>query len=159
MPSCFVEQAHYQLRANPSVTAEFHPTARNRDWSSGLTLAIHMAKTGRTYWWLPWNGGTDDMRHVRLTWNPAKQEGPPGELRPGLDLNFWTTDGNYNFLPAVPKAGDRAPGHFLLPTLGRTLYYGTVQTHRSDDLPRSFFDLVSCGPANRPADVVLPPVA
>ena len=156
---CPIERARYRMRAESNVTAEFHPTKRNGDWPSGLSLAIHVSQTDRTYWWLPWNGGTDDMRHVRLTWNPAQEDGPPGDLKPGIDQDFWTADADYTFLDAVPRAGDRAPAHLLMPMLGRTLYFGTVQTHRADNVPRSFFDLVSCDAVNDRVDVVLPPVA
>lgn len=152
--SCPIENAHYALRADRTVTAEFHPTARSRDWPLGLTFGIHISKTGRTYWWLPWNGGTDDLQNIRLTGIRGRDH-PTGHG----DLEFWTTDADYNFLNAVPKAGDAAPAHIFIPSLGRALWMYTVQTAQADSVPRAFFDLVSCGKANAPVDVVLLPVA
>jgi hypothetical protein len=93
--SCPVERAHYALRSDPTVTATFHPTAVNGDWPGGVTLRIHIGRAGHDYWWLPWNGGTDDMRHVRLT-RRVGQASPSGDLRLGYDEDFWTTDAAYN---------------------------------------------------------------
>jgi hypothetical protein len=159
-PTCPVERARYSLRTNPTVTAAFHPTRVNDDWQGGTTLRIHIGITGHDYWWLPWDGGTDDMRHVRLTRRVGDVK-PVGDFRLGYDEDFWTTDAAYNMTAAVPKIGDPAPGHFLMPTLGRDLYYGTVQTeaHGKDGFARGFFDLLSCDAPNPKVDVELPGIA
>jgi len=158
--SCPIERARYALRTDRTITAAFHPTAVNPDWPGGVTLRIHIGRTGHDYWWLPWNGGTDDMRHVRLTRRTGEAK-LPGDFRLGYDEDFWTTDAAYNMTEAVPKAGDAAPGHFLMPTLGRDLYYGTLHTaaRGADGFDRGFFDLISCGAPNLRIAVELPDVA
>jgi len=156
--SCPIERAHYALRADRSITAEFHPTQRNDDWPAGITFAVHVAKTAHNYWWLPWNGGTDGRQNIRLT-RLRKGASSPLEMGPHADLEFWTTDSSYRFLDGVPKAGGAAPAHIFVPLLNRALFYYSMPEGNADNVPRAFFDLVSCGKANAPVDVELWPVA
>ena len=155
--ACPVERAHYVLRASPGVTAEFHAAPANEDWPRGLALAIHVQRTGRTYWGLPWNGGTDRRQHVRFV--RAVGDNLPTDVRlANRDIDFLGTDASYAFLDAVPDARGSAPFHFLLPWLGPTLWHSTAVGVR-DDVPQAFFDLVACGPqANAPAGLDLPAV-
>lgn len=138
--SCPVERARYLLRDNPDVTAYFRQVDSGPDWPSGLALAVHNRKSGKTYWWLPWNGGTDSLQNIASTedvttegWRPPNPDGGP---RPYGNRQYVGTDASYNVLGAVPRRGELAPVHMLFPDsagAGDTVF------------PiKEFFDLVTC---------------
>lgn len=115
---CPVERAHYVLRNNPEISADFRAIASTPDWPSGLALAVH-GKSGETSWWLPWNGGTDGLQHVASTvdvesdgWKPPSPDGGP---RPFGDRQYLGTDAAYTVIDHVPHKGEMAPAHMLFP--------------------------------------------
>jgi hypothetical protein len=155
LPSCPVEQARYALRTAPDITASFKdvdtPIAADGmdDWPSHLAFRIHMAKTGRTYWFLPWPGGTDDLQHLASTtdvtapnWKPPNPSDGP---RPLGDLDYIATDARYNVIDDIPHRGGMAPAHILLPRLGDSLWHQSPIVEPRDGAPKQFFDLVACG--------------
>src|SRR5947209_683805 len=96
---CPVEHAHYVLRNNPAVTAYFRDVDSGSDWPSRLALAVHDAGSGKTFWWLPWLGGTDGLQNVASTndvtrsgWRPPNPDGGP---RPYGDRQYIGTDAAY----------------------------------------------------------------
>lgn len=153
--ACPVEEARYVLRAAPQVTAHFRKVASGRDWPSGLALATTFARSGHTYWWVPWNGGTNGQQNVASTtdvtkpgWRPPSPDDGP---RPHGDLEYLGADTSYTFLNAVPVAGQPAPAHFILAGLGRRLYgpgFGDPRDEPEAPDTRQFFDLVACGAAS-----------
>lgn len=137
---CPVENARYILRHDPDVSAYFEQVDSGPDWPSGLALAVHSRNSGRTSWWLPWNGGTDNLQNIASTtdvtargWRPPNPEGGP---RPHGDRRFLAVDADYTVLDGVPARGDPAPAHMLVPDGGgsKDQIFTTKQ----------FFDLVNC---------------
>jgi hypothetical protein len=142
--SCPVADATYQVRNQPEVTARFRGVSKTENWPSGLALQVHVRPSGRSYWFLPWQGGTD--QRTNMAW--VKEKASPVEFQDARrDLLVINTDGNYNVLSEVPKSGDIAPSHFLMPDLGPVIYYSTTAEQR-DSIARTFFDLISCGKAD-----------
>jgi hypothetical protein len=147
-PSCKVEDAHYVLRGTPMVAAWFHDVDSGEDWPSGLALGIHFGHSGRTLWWLPWNGGTDGTHHIASTtdvtlpgWRPPNPDDGP---RPHGNVDYFGTDASYTLIDHVPERGELAPAHFLLPQLAQIAWnHGQDPT---DNAPEQFFDLVACKP-------------
>lgn len=144
---CPIENARYALRTRPQVQAYFVPVDGGPDWPGGLALATYFADTGRTHWWIPWNGGTDDRQNLASTtdvrapgWHPPSADGGP---RPLGDLEYIATDAAYAVIDAIPQRGDRAPAHILLPGLGDAVWHGGFPDRR-DSAPKQFFDLVDC---------------
>ena len=150
--SCPVDTAEYVLRGDPGVTASFRPVDSGPDWPSGLALWIRIARTGQDSWWLPWNGGTDDKQNLASTsdvmapgWRPPSPDGGP---RPAGDIEYIGMNRDYDVADAVPRRGERAPAHFLLPHLGEALWYHGKPPH-ADRPGKRFFDLVACTPVRR----------
>lgn len=146
---CKVDHARYALRTAPDITATFAPVESGRDWPSQLAFRLHLGATGRTYWFLPWNGGTDGRQHLASTtdvaspgWTPPSPDDGP---RPIGDTDYLGMDASYAVLDSVPKRGGRAPAHILLPNLGAALWYQPQMLDPRDTAPRQFFDLVACG--------------
>lgn len=148
---CPVERAHYVLRDDAGVTARFHSIRTEPAWPGGLALAVRIARSGRTYWLLPADGGTRDRPFAKLARGPGS---PPGGLAGSTD--FLHTDESYRFLRPVPRRGDPAPAHLLLPHFGREIWYASDRSDERDAFPRSFFDLVGCGADAPEPDVELP---
>lgn len=143
--SCPVENARYELRGAPGVTARFHTVRRTPDWPTGLALRVRVAKSGRSYWFLPWQGGTNQK--TNFAW--VRESNSPIQFQPvRRDMEMFATDASYNLHTQVPKAHSLAPAHMLLPDLGNIAWYSTTDLHR-DSLPRAFFDLVSCEASGR----------
>ena len=145
---CPIEKAHYALRTQPSVTADFRDVQADPDWPAGIAMRLHIGASGRTYWWVPWNGGTSGGEHLASTtdvtkpgWRPPNPDDGP---RPLGDVDFIATDGGYTLWNRVPVRGGPAPAHFLIPNLRNALWYGTPDNARQGTA-RQFFDLVSCG--------------
>lgn len=145
--ACTVEDARYQLRTAPEITATFRDVDSGSDWPSRLALRIHIGKTDRSYWFLPWSGGTDDRQNLASTkdvtapdWHPPS---PDGGSRPLGNLEYIATDAHYSVIDAIPRRNDAAPAHILLPGLGDALWHSTLSSQR-DGAPKQFFDLVSC---------------
>ena len=147
--ACNVEDAHYRLRGVPYVTAQFRVTNTGPDWPAGVALELKMQRSGRSYWFIPWEGGTSDLRHMASVkdvsasnWRPPEPD--RAEDRPLGDLDYVGTDTHYNVIGRVPHRGGAAPAHMLL------LNLGDVLKHRAGEqlLPQQFFDLVSCIKAN-----------
>jgi hypothetical protein len=105
-----------------------------------LALAIHSDKSGKTTWWVPWQGGADGRTNIASTtdvsrrdWRPPNPDDGP---RPYGDRLFITTDAAYNIMEGVPRRGELAPAHMLNPDAGGS---------RDEIFPaRQFFDLVGC---------------
>lgn len=138
--SCPVERAKYAFRNDPSVTAYFRSVDSGPDWPSYIALAVHYQKTGRTFWWLPWNGGSDGLQNVASTedvtakdWSPPSPDGGP---RPFGNRQYIVTDPSYNVMNRVPVRGDPAPGHMLFPD--------SAGSGDTAFLNRQFFDFVGC---------------
>ncbi|NML04665.1 hypothetical protein [Sphingomonas sp. G-3-2-10] len=142
---CPVERAHYALRTMPGVTARFLRVSVTEDWPVGLALRMDFAATGRSYWWLPWNGGTNGHQNLASTPDPATPGWRPMAVRPLGDIEWITADADYAVLEAVPRHGDDAPAHFLIPNLRRAMWYRTPQDRR-EGTTKQFFDLVRCDP-------------
>lgn len=95
----------------------------------------------------PWNGGTNGQQNLASTtdvtapdWKlPSVEAGP----RPLGDVSYLGMDAQYNVLQSVPKRGEPAPAHFLIPDLRSALWYRTAPDQRDGDA-RQFFDLVGC---------------
>jgi hypothetical protein len=143
--SCTVEEAHYKLRTAPDVTARFQDVKTTRDasgvddWPGHVAFGIHLQKANRTFWFLPWPGGTDGLLHLASTtdinasdWKPPNPDDGP---RPLGDLDYLATDAQYTFLDHIPRRGEEAPAHILLENLGSRM--GPWE-------PKQFFDLVAC---------------
>ena len=150
---CPVERAHYRLRREPEVAAWFRRVKSSRDWPSGLALAIQFRKStsasdprsGRIYWWVPWNGGSDGRQNLASTtdvtvsgWRPPNPDDGP---RPYGNMEVIFADRDYDLWGHVPVAGETAPAHILLPSL-RDL--GHVGGGVMDATEKQFFDLVKC---------------
>lgn len=149
--SCTVERAQYVLRTAPQYTASFIAVDSGRDWPSAVALEIHSGVTGNTYWFLPWNGGSDGRQHLASTtdveapsWSPPSADGGP---RPLGDFDYFGLDHTYRVLDGVPRRHGSAPAHILIPTLGAALWYRDLeQGGLRERPPTQFFDLVSCRP-------------
>lgn len=140
MSACPVERAHYVLRHNPSVTAYFRKVDRGPDWPSGLALAVHHRGSGKTFWWLPWSGGTDGLQNVASTedvtksgWRPPNPDAGP---RPYGNRQYLGTDAAYNILSGWLRRGSIAPAHMLFPD--------SAGAHDTVFPTKQFFDLVTC---------------
>jgi hypothetical protein len=137
---CPIQQAEYQSRDDPSVTATFYQVPRRPDWPSGLALRVRVAKTGRSYWFLPWQGGTDGRTH--LAW--VRERNAPIEIqRDRQDMEFFTTNESYDFNAEVPRQGGIAPTHMFIPDLTNLAWHSSTGQRR-DQIPRSFFDATGC---------------
>ena len=145
---CKVDHARYVLRTSPNITAHFAPVDTGSDWPSRLAFRIHLGATGRTYWFLPWNGGTDGRQHLASTtdvdrpgWMPPSPDGGP---RPIGDTDYIATDASYGVLSSVPQRGAQAPAHILLPNLGDALWHQPTLLDPRETAPKQFFDLIGC---------------
>jgi hypothetical protein len=140
MSQCPVERAHYVLRHNPNVTAHFRTVDSFPDWPSGLALAVHHTSSGKTFWWLPWLGGTDGLQNVASTedvtkrgWRPPNPDDGP---RPHGNRQYLGTDAGYNILSGWLHRGAIAPVHMLFPD--------SASAHDTVFPTKQFFDLVNC---------------
>jgi hypothetical protein len=147
VPTCRIDDAHYALRTQPSVTADFRDAETGPDWPGGLVLRLHVGASGRTYWWVPWHSGSSDGEHLASTtdatapgWRPPHPDNGP---RPLGDVDFMATDSAYNLWNRIPVRGGPAPAHFVIPNLRDALWYRAPGDAR-DGTARQFFDLVSC---------------
>jgi hypothetical protein len=145
---CAIEDARYQLRTAPQITASFQDIESGADWPAHLALQLHIGATGRYYWFLPWNGGTDGRAHLASTTNVKstswRAPSPDAaDQRPIGDIDYIGTDASYTVLEGVPKQKGIAPSHMLLPNLGDALWH-LASPDRRDSAPNQFFDLVSC---------------
>lgn len=146
--SCDVEHARYVLRTAPDITATFRDVDTPIDWPSQLAFRLHFARTNRTYWFLPWPGGTDDLQNLASTtdveapnWQPPNPDDGP---RPLGDFDYIATDAQYNVIDDIPHRGRPAPAHILIPGLGDALWHQSPMLDRRDGAPKQFFDLVAC---------------
>lgn len=144
--TCRVEDAHYALRKKPAVTATFRPVKSSPDWPADVALGIHFGDTGRTYWWLPWAGGTDDKQNVASTtdvtqpgWSPPS---PDSGSRPLGNMEYVGTNARYDVIDSIPRLGGVAPAHMLFTSLGDTAWHRS--TTQRDSAPKQFFDLIGC---------------
>jgi len=154
LTNCPVERADYRLRGAQTATARFLAVPQDENWTTGLALRVRVAASGRDYWFLPWEGGTD-MR-TNLAWvREANAPRPDQPLR--RDLEMHATDAAWNLLPSVPRLGGTAPAHLLIPDLSRLIWTSADR----DVLERNFFDLTACRPSapGEPAPrIEMPPV-
>jgi hypothetical protein len=137
---CPVESAQYVLRDDPDISAYFRRVEGGPHWPNGVALAIHSRSSGETSWWLPWNGGTNNLQNITSTtdvtasdWRPPSPDGGP---RPHGNREYLGFDEGYNVINAVPRSGQSAPAHILIPNSGGS----------NDRIfpSKQFFDLVSC---------------
>lgn len=159
-PACSVERARYVLRADPTVTAFFHPVDRTSDWVAGVAMEIRLGRTGRTSWWLPFHGGTIDRNGVRWTALRGTPQAEPGYPYPLGDLLYFEFDADYGMNIEIPTRGVAAPSHFFLNDLREVFWYRDDSANRSSP-PRSLFDLAGCaaeGAEPVRTDVIFPPV-
>lgn len=149
--ACPVEQAEYRLRDQPATSLRFIARDTGPDWPSDLLARIDVAGSGHRYWWLPWDGGSDGRQHLASTRDPAA----PGWASPNPDdggtrtlgnVDYIATDADYRLLERVPRQGDAAPAHILLPDLGEALWYRRDPAHVADGdrVARQFFDFSRC---------------
>ena len=143
LAACPVDHARYVLRTAPDVTVGFQRAAASAEWPNGMALKVHFAKSGRSYWFLPWDGGTSDLQHLASTtdvaapdWRPPSPDGGP---RPIGDVDYIAMDASYRVIDAPPRPGDPAPAHLLFPNLGDATWHANY-----DRAPKQFFDLVGC---------------
>lgn len=146
---CKIENARYQQRFAPSITARFQDVKTGTDWPSNIALLIHFKSTNRNYWWLPWAGGSDEKQNLASTtdvtaagWRPPSPDGGP---RPLGDVDYMAMNAAYDVLVDMPQRGGPAPAHFFIHDLREALWYRTPSDQRDADA-RQFFDLVSCSP-------------
>ena len=144
-PQCPAEQASYLLRSDPEISASFVEVDSSEHWPSGLAMIVRSRKTGETSWWLPWNGGTNNLQNITSTtdvtshsWRPPSPDGGP---RPHGSREYLGFDAAYNVIPGVPQAGRPAPTHMLIPDAGSS--GDRVFTSKQ------MFDLVRCTRASR----------
>ncbi len=148
-PGCTVEDAVYALRSDTPVTARFHAVDTGPDWLAGVVMQIDVAASGRTYWWLPFGGGSSGVSYLASVSAPLSADWSPpragdADARPLGDIPYWAFDADYMFQEGYPIRGAPAPAHFFLPELGDALWYRQMENR--DSAARQFFDLVSCGP-------------
>lgn len=140
LASCPVENARYDLRGSTGVAARFYPVPRSRDWPTGLALRVRVAESGRSYWFLPWEGGTNGK--TNLAW-VRERRSPIQYQTDRRDIEFFAMDAAYNLDPGLPRAGGLAPAHMLLPDLSNLAWHSTTAINR-DSIARAFFDLAGC---------------
>ena len=138
--SCQVEHALYVLRHDPSVTASFRAVDSGPEWPSHVAIAVQHKELGKTFWWLPWNGGSNGLQNVASTedvnakgWRPPSPDGGP---RPYGDRQYIGTDAMYNLINHVPKRGEPAPAHML--------FRDAAGSKDNAFLDSQFFDFVGC---------------
>ena len=148
---CPVEGAHYVLRHAPQVSADFRKVDSGANWPSGLALAIRFKNSGHIFWWLPWNGGTDNRQNVASTadvtapgWQPPNPDGGP---RPHGDLEYLGLNANYDIINDIQRQGRPAPAHMLLAHAGDAEFNHGAGNSVPDT--KQFFDLVSCAANGR----------
>jgi len=134
--TCPFENAQYHLRHMEAVTLTFTSVATSRDWPSGVALAVHYKSSGHTNYFLPWNGGNDGRKNVAHTTDVTRSDfklpspdGGPSRLG----------DMVYNILDEIPKKGEVAPAHILIPDLSDSDW-------KDDATVKQFFDLDGCIP-------------
>ena len=145
---CTVENAHYRQRSAPSITARFQDVESGPDWPSRLALEMRFGDSGRSYWWLPMNGGSNGEPFLASTsdvTSPDWQAPSPDDRRdrPLGDVHFIATDASYQILSSAPAKGGPAPAHFLIPDLREARWSRTPPDKREGDA-RQFFDLTGC---------------
>ena len=138
---CPVENAHYVLRHHPGTTASFRPVASSADWPGGLVLVVHSGAAGKTSWWLPAPGGTNNLQYLVSTtdvdtpgWQPPHPDGGP---RPEGYREYIGTDAAYDVIDDIPHRGTAAPAHILIPQAGSS---------HDEIFAKQFFDLAGCSP-------------
>jgi len=145
---CAVERARYALRDDPALTARFVAVESGPAWPAQLALRLQSARSGRAYWFLPADGGSDGRQLLASITDPTVQAwqapDPDGGVRPLGDAEYIGTDADYTLLDRVPQRGDEAPAHFLVPELRELLWYRTPSDQREGSA-RQFFDLMGCG--------------
>ncbi|ENZ80701.1 MULTISPECIES: hypothetical protein [Caulobacter] len=143
--ACPAEKAVYALRTEPAVTARFVPVASDQSWPSGVALRLDFH--GKQQWFLPAIGGSNGENYMDRTTDPGtsgwKLPDPDGGWGRLGDFQYLGFDAGYTLLLGVPRAGQPAPAHMLLPTLDDALRHPRDGVDR-DSLPRQFFDLVAC---------------
>ncbi|MBV9549400.1 MAG: hypothetical protein JO256_06965 [Alphaproteobacteria bacterium] len=147
---CKIENARYQQRFAPDITARFQDVESGRDWPTKVALLIHIGKTNRNYWWLPYPGGSNGEQYLASTTDvmaPGWVAPSPddGRQRPLGDVSYLGMNSKYDVLNDMPYKGRAAPAHFFIHDLGEALWYRTPSDKR-DGNTRQFFDLVSCSP-------------
>lgn len=147
--SCVPEHARYVLREDPAVSARFLVVDTTPDWPSGLALRLHSTRTGRDYDFLPYPGGSDARLHLASTTDVTAPQwrapDPDGGPRPLGDIEYIGTDAGYLLSSKLPRRGEPAPAHFLLPDLREALWYRAASDQR-EATARQFFDLAACEP-------------
>ena len=145
---CTVERARYALRDDPALTARFVAVDSGPDWPAHLALRLQSARSGRAYWFLPADGGSDERQMLASITDPTvpgwQAPDPDGDARPLGDAEYIGADAGYTLVERVPQRGGQAPAHFLVPDLRELLWYRAAPDRREGSA-RQFFDLVGCG--------------
>jgi hypothetical protein len=142
--ACPLDGAVYQLRGEPGVTARFEERTPSPDWVAKVSLSIHSAKTGATYFLLPYSGnGQGITTHFASVMDPNKPPDPDSPKgRPIGDLDYLAADQSYRFDQTFhAETGAHAPVHLLIPGLQKALWY---RADKREGVPMAFFDLVGC---------------
>lgn len=149
--ACPAEQAGYRLRDAPGVTLQFVARDTGVEWPSNLLVRIDVAGSGHRYWWLPWNGGSDGRQHLASVRDPDGPGWVPpgmddGKARPLGDVDYIATDAACRVLGNVPRQGEAAPAHILLPDLDEALWHrrNAADAASGDRVGRQFFDFSGC---------------
>ena len=141
--TCPIEQARYALRTQPAVTAVFRDVNSGNDWPSQLALGVRGGGLRRTWWFVPWEGGTDGASHLASTtdveapgWRPPDPDGGP---RPHGDFVFIATDARYDLLHDGVRAGGPAPAHMFIYNLSDVVWHTEYTPFAME-----FFDRIAC---------------
>jgi hypothetical protein len=142
--TCPLDGALYQLRGAPGVTARFEARTPSADWVAKFGLSIRSAKTGATYFLLPYSGNgqgiTTHFASVMDLNAPPDPDSAKG--RPIGDLDYLAVDQSYRFDQSFhAETGKHAPAHILIPELQEALWY---RADKREGVPMAFFDLVGC---------------
>jgi hypothetical protein len=144
---CPAENAEYRLHGSADVTARFYAVHKTPDWPGGLALRFHVARSGRSCWFLPWQGGTDGK--TNLAW-VRERDSPIQFQGQGTDIEFFAMDQSDNIASEIPKLGSAAPARLLIPGLGNLAWQSTADQNR-DSIRRAFFHFAVCRVSNGPS--------
>ncbi len=86
----FGHQAQCPGAAAGRFRAKTRRRSRGPDWPSHVALGVHYEGSGATFWWLPWNGGSNGLQNIASTedvtvkgWRPPSPDGGPVRTETG----------------------------------------------------------------------------
>ena len=157
--ACLAEQAHYRLKADADYTAALVPALHHASEVSRLYLRVSSPERS---WWFVF-GATQGYGGLFLepvsdpTLAEAKESGPRplsrSEERP---LQVFPMSRKLDVLDVAPQTGQPAPDALFIPQLGPALWYSPSALSgdpdaKAENMPRSVFVRVGCGPEIGPA--------